>query len=354
MNYIAGGAGKAIMLVGDNLYGVANTLSGNSFDFSITGDDIRGGKKNVLLSKYFHDPNLAINLTNALFSFDDVALALGTTITHGGLSFYEEQVTGGTGSVEATQAPVAVHGRNIAWYRNVKDKIWKVGTFEGKKITISGATSKDTYCIKYFWENENARSMKLKADYEPAEVHLIIIQDLFAADIVEGDTVPGDKAGSLITDIPRFKLDGNSSLGFESGSTATTSLSGVAMAVNESTGCSDSFIYGTMTEEIYGAEWQDDVIAIAVENGDVDLEQRATEDLVVRAIFANNSSLRKPSSAFTFAVERTPASTASDTSVGAHDGKITAGSQAGACVVSVKLTDNPAVEPTYVHVTVAG
>lgn len=109
-----------------------------------------------------------------------------------------------------------------------------------------------------------------------------------------------------------------------------------------------------MTEEIYNAKWQDDVIGIAVENGDVELSQNGTETLSVRVIYKGSlPAQRKDNSNFTFTIESDPASTATDTAVGAHDGKITAGSVAGTAIVSVNLTDYTGkVEPAFVKVTV--
>ena len=109
-----------------------------------------------------------------------------------------------------------------------------------------------------------------------------------------------------------------------------------------------------MTEEIYNAKWQDDVIGIAVENGDVELSLNGTETLSVRVIYKGSlPAQRKDNSNFTFAIESDPASTAVGTAVGAHDGKITAGSTAGTAIVSVNLTDYTSkVEPAFVKVTV--
>lgn len=109
-----------------------------------------------------------------------------------------------------------------------------------------------------------------------------------------------------------------------------------------------------MTEEIYNAKWQDDVIGIAVENGDVELSPNGTETLSVRVIYKGSlPAQRKDNSNFTFAIESDPASTAIGTAVGAHDGKITADSTAGTAIVSVNLTDYTSkVEPAFVKVTV--
>lgn len=133
------------------------------------------------------------------------------------------------------------------------------------------------------------------------------------------------------------------------------SLTGNALAVNAVDSCEEDPYYGTMTEEIFGSKWQDDVIAIAVENGDVELAQSGTETLSVRVVFGGSmASQRKDNSNFTFAVEPSPASTATGTEVGADDGVITAATTPGNCVVSVTLKDAPeGVEPAYVLVTVS-
>ena len=39
----------------------------------------------------------------------------------------------------------------------------------------------------------------------------------------------------------------------------------------------EDFLKNYEAEEIYNAKWQDDVIGIAVENGDVELSQNGTE-----------------------------------------------------------------------------
>ena len=44
---------------GDNLIGVAKTLTESTFNFSISNEEIRGGQGNALFGKYFHDSNLS-------------------------------------------------------------------------------------------------------------------------------------------------------------------------------------------------------------------------------------------------------------------------------------------------------
>ena len=132
------------------------------------------------------------------------------------------------------------------------------------------------------------------------------------------------------------------------------SLTGNALAVSTTDTCEEDPYYGTMTEEIYGNKWQDDVIAIAVENGDVQLAKSGTETLAVRVLYGGSIlPERKDNSNFTFAIESSPASTATGTTVGDSTGVITASTTSGSCVVSVTLKDAPVgVEPAYVLVTV--
>ena len=151
-----------------------------------------------------------------------------------------------------------------------------------------------------------------------------------------------------------MRTQGSGDLTLAAASAATVPLTGTALAVMSTDTCEDEPYYATMTEEIYGAVWQENVVAIAVENGDVSLTDGNTETLIVRAVFGNNQpAQRMPNSAFTFAIEPAPASTATDTTVGQNTGVITAGSVAGSCVISVNLTDyTEQVEPAYVKVTV--
>ena len=108
-----------------------------------------------------------------------------------------------------------------------------------------------------------------------------------------------------------------------------------------------------MTQEIFGADWRDEVYAIAIENPDVDLAQNGTETLIVRALFKGAvAPQRKDNANFTFAIENAPASTATGTTVGANTGIVTAGTTDGTAIVSVTLTNYPNVPPAYATVTV--
>ena len=347
------GVGRALLFKGNDLIGVAKTLTESTFDFSITAEDVRGGQGNGLLGRYFHDSNMQVTLVDAMFDLQYMALSLGVNLESGGLSVKEEELAVGVdGTVTASETPVAFTGSMIGWYKKPSDTEWSIGTFTGSKMTVSGGSQNDIYCVKYFYINENARSITIKSQYVPAELHVVIMNDLYAGDV--GSQSDATRYGRLITDIPRLQMDGNQTLSLASSSAATINLTGSALAVLSGDTCEEDPYYGTMTEEIYGAKWQDDVVALAVENSDIELAKGASETLIVRAVFgAGMASQRKDNSNFTFSVVSTPASTATGTNVDTK-GVVKAGNQAGVAVVQVVLTDEPNVAPAFVTVTVTG
>lgn len=349
MNRFLAGVGRALLINSNHeLIGVAKTLTESTFSFAITGEDIRGGKANALWGKYFHDSTLNVTLTDAMFDLKYIAASLGVPVTSGGLSVAEEQVAVSGGVITATNTPVATDGTVIGWYKLPTDDVWQVATFIGNTISIPGATDNTAYCLKYFYINENANSIKIKVDYVPSELHVVIINDEFNGDI---STTASDsnKVGRLITDIPRLQLDGNQNLSLTSTGAATTSLSGSALAISSTTDCEEDAYYGTMTEEIFGETWQDRVIALAVADAELDLANSETATLAVYAVFgAGVASAKKDNSNFTFAVESGTSATVSSAGV------VTASASTdGVTIIEVSLTGSTNVSPAYVYVTVA-
>ena len=46
-NHFLAGAGRALVVRGNDLIGVAGTLAESTFDFSITAEDVRGGQGEI-------------------------------------------------------------------------------------------------------------------------------------------------------------------------------------------------------------------------------------------------------------------------------------------------------------------
>ena len=355
-NQFLAGVGRALLFDGDNLIGVAKTLTESTFNFSISNEEIRGGQGNALFGKYFHDSNLSVTLTDAMFKLEYLAANLGVDISMGGLSVYESSSSGevvrSDGSILLTETPTLINGSLLAWYKKPADAYWNVTTAiaSGDNYTIkpAGAIEDDHFCIKYFYQNENARSIIINTQYVPKTIHLVIMNDLFAGDTA--DVGSATRYGRIITDIPSFQLDGSQDLNLTATSAATISLTGNALGVSSEVSCEEATYYGTMTEEIFGSSWIDNVIALAIENSDMELVQEATEEIVTRVVFSGSvASQRKDNSNFVFAVESGTSATV-DT-----DGIVTASDTVtGETIISVTLKKNTdVIAVAYLTVTVS-
>lgn len=350
-NHFLAGVGTALLFKGNDLIGVAKTLTESTFSFSITAEEIRGGKGNALFGKYFHDSNLQVTLTDAMFNLQYIAASLGVNIEQGGLSVKEEElsVVSAGGSVELTETPVAFDGSLIGWYRLPTDTEWTVGTIVDNTMTITGGAANAHYCVKYFYQNANARSIVIPTQFVPAELHVVILNDLFAGEV--GTQTDATRYGRLITDIPRLQMDGTQDLSLTATGAATVSLTGSALAVSTTNTCEEEPYYGTMTEEIFNVVWQDNVVALAVENSEITLTDGGTETLIVRVVYGGQiASQQKSNDNFTFTIET--GATATDTTVGANTGLVTAGSTVGVAYINVALTGYPNVPAALAEVTV--
>ena len=353
MKKFLAGVARAILLRGNTIIGVANTLITSGFDFTIASEEIRGGQGNGLFGKYFHDSALNVTIEDAMFNLEYVAASLGTTLRQGGLSFKEEESTVATAKqIPLSTTPLALEGSLVAWYSKPGQDNWITGTVKTANskyyIDVEAATVGEKYCVKYFWQNENAESIVIPVQYVPAELHVILINDEFSGEAI--DSIDTTAIGRLITDIPRLQLAGEQNLALSATGAATTSLSGSALAVaSDATSCETDAYYGTMTEEIFGATWQDNVVALAIEDNDIQLATSATATLSVYAVYGGNKpSQKKDNSNFTFAVVGGSSSIITVDTTGLVTAKGT-----GSAYVQVTLTGKDNVAPAYAQVTVA-
>lgn len=343
--------GTALIFRGNEFAGVGNFLTENTFSFSASPNEVRGGANNPLLGRWFSDSTLNVTITNATFKLEYLAWSLGTTIEQGGTSFYESQdgekvVT--AGQIELKNKPAAFNGAMIGWYKKPAETGWSIGaiTETGGKyyLAVAGAQVNDIYCIKYPYMDENARMIAIPADFNPDELHVVLLNDLYNADINTNSAA--SKVGRLITDIPRLSLDPSQDLTLNATSSAPTQLTGTALRYTSGESCESTASYGTMTEQVYGAKWQDNVIALACENSDMALGTGAKETAIIRVVYGGSTaSQRKDNSNFTFTV------VSGDSTVD-NKGVVTAASSAGKTVISVTLDGYASVAPAYIYVDV--
>lgn len=330
----------------------AKTLTENSFNFGISSEEIRGGQGNALWGKYFHDSSMNLSLTDAMFKLEYVAATLGVDVQMGGLVVYESPAAGdkvvSDGVITLTNTATKFDGAAIGWYKKPSDANWSVGTInDSNQLVIPNAEANDYYCIKYFYQAESARSITIKSQYVPKVLHVVIMNDLYSGDPQNLGT--STRYGRLITDIPAFQLDGSQDLSLTATSAATVSLAGSALAVEDGDSCEEDPYYGTMTEYINGTSWKDAVVALGVENSEMELLYDETETAIVRVIYGGSvASQRKANSNFTFTVKSGTSATVANTGI------VTASAAtAGVTVIEVALTGVDSVEPAYIYVTVS-
>ena len=153
MKKILAGVSKALILQGNNLLAICNTLTDSTFEASITAEEIRGGAGNALWAKYFHDSVLNVTLTDIVFDLNRMAVSFGTNLRQGGTSIKEEESTVTTAKqIPLSTTPLAYEGVLVAWYSKPGIDDWKVGTvkFAANKyyIEVDSATVNEKYCVK--------------------------------------------------------------------------------------------------------------------------------------------------------------------------------------------------------------
>lgn len=350
-NIFAAGSATALLFEGQNLWGVAKTLTDSTIENSITAEELRAASGNLLFGKYFHTSNMNVTLTNIMFDMNYMAKSLGTAISSGGAALYEESLVVGVGgtTVTLTETPVAFGGSIVGWYKLPASEEWTIGAVTGKAMTISGATAGATVCVKYFYNDPNATGFIAKAQYVPAILHVVLLVDLFkGSGSIEDLNTSNPKAGRLIIDIPQFQLDGGQNLALTSTGAATTSLTGSALAVEDSSVCSSDPFYGTFTKQMFDAVWQNEVTALAIVNGEVLLEVPETEMLVVKALRTGTMPFTVDPADLTFTVVD------GDTYASVSSDGVVSGISAGEAIIKVALKNAPAtLDPAFANVTVS-
>ena len=317
----------------------SKTLQESGLSISVTAEDIRGGLSNPLLGRYFHDSILEANITDALFNLQYLALNVGGEVVIGGSSLVTETVTGGSGTLTVQGTPVAFGNAGIVgWYTLAGQENWAPITFSGQTATVEGVTSGESYCVRYNANDAGIQEFTVPSAIIPSEVHLVMTYPLFAGGTNVEQISTSSQVGELIVDIPRFQFAGNVELSLTSSGAATSNLSGSALASYTTANCNDMGTYGKIKQKIYGGNWYDDLVAMAVDGGDFSLAVDATKTLKVIGIFKNGTGILDNAN-LTFTSGSTTTATVSTA------GLVT-GKAAGSTTITIAVTAKPAMAAT--------
>ena len=226
---------------------VAKTLTDSSISVTITKVELRGGTGAPVVTNFFHDPAVAITLTDILFKEGYVEAQLGTHFSNSASAYQSETITAeAEGELTLKKVPVDLGvlkcsdsaSTIIAWYSEEGKDDYKAVSIssdnaKAMKLKDNGIESGKSYCVRYLASDALAREAVVKSDMIPHELALIITVPIFAGDACAASK--GSKAGTLTFEVPRFQLDGGQEFTFNMSSNAPMNLNGTAMVMAE--GC---------------------------------------------------------------------------------------------------------------------
>ena len=292
--FILGGVGRVDMYSQGftDYIGSSKTLTESGISLTVTEEEVRGGLGNSVLGSYFHDTGLTLNMTDALFSLEYLALNVGGTISAGATVVTMEQVVAGaSGVITVTNQPQEFLSGNgyIAFVKKPSESedSWKKVIFDdGAKTATTTYAENDVLCVRYCMVNETARKFKISAAFIPSQISIILTFPLFKTGTDAQSFTDSSKVGEIQIKIPNFIFNGSQDLSLTASGTATTALSGKALVTyTGSEGCDDEGYYGEIIEITYGKGEFDDVRAIVVADANLDLIEGETKKLQVYALY---------------------------------------------------------------------
>ena len=324
----------------DNLLFTGKTLLDTSIETTLSNTDVRAGQGNQLQYIYYHTAEMNITISDAQFNLDYLALNTGSEKVTGAKCWTEETVEVTSGSGAVTQDPLNISSDTIYGWATEKDGTVVRVEFTGKTFS-TGDNYTGKVCMRYYAMNDAAKQVTIYADMVPSVVHLVMEAILASSDAAT------NQIGTVEIDVPRASMTGAFTLSMTPDSVASTPLNVRALSADTVSdgSCSGSRpVYATITEIVDGANWYDDVIALAVVGGDFELANAETEMLEVRAVPSTGAAFKPNYNDLDF----TASGVTVENSNGATKGQVTGASGGG--TVTVKITKKPDIEVT-VNVT---
>lgn len=288
------GVGEATLLAGDQIILEAKALTDSSINVGLTAEDIRGGRQAQLIGRYFHSSTFGLELQDAMFRLEYIALNVGSKINPADVGeLTTEQVIAGSETLKITGKATDIFGMGtIGWYSVPGAEEWTKITFGEDGQTASNVTSVtagDTYCVKYM-NDATAESITIKADFVPDEVTLVLKMDLFKAS--KGDSIEtASRVGYAQIEVPRFQLSGTMDLSLNMTGAAQIPLSGQALASSDGNeGCEGAGIYAKIKQIMINEDWRDNLTGLAAVPSTLSIPSGGQEVLNIWGVFKGNTS----------------------------------------------------------------
>ena len=335
----------AYVYAGDQLLFTSKALTDSSISIGITAEEVRGGKGNRLIGRYFHDSSFGLTLQDALFELGYIAHNVGSQVVSGTSGMLtEEQITAtGSGALTVGGTPYDFLSLGtIGWIAKPGSDEWSTFTFSGSSATGvtladgSAIIGGDTYCVKYMSEAP-CDEVVISADFVPDEVSVVLKGDLYKAS-KGNDVSTSSIIGHIEVDVPRFQLEGSMDISLSSSGAAQIPFSGQALVTMEES-CEGGGYYAVVKEFETSANWYDNLVAFALEGSDsISIVKDTTKKLNIYGIYSNGSAKLIKSSNLKF--------TATSGAGTVSDGVLTAANTAGTGTITVECSGSTNPKPS--------
>lgn len=333
-----------------DIYYQSNKFSTGNVNMSTNLNEIRAGLGNAIVAMIPSDSQLSVEFTAADFNLWAKTAQFGGTVSYGAPSPVCQTVTadGTTLTVDISElTPVAQigHSTPVAYIQKVGQQslVASDGTaYEIDPATgaINGFTAESgvEYKVWFFVQKSSGQVAVVSSLIDPIVARMTAQLAVFANSGNANNQ--GSRVGWLYVVVPNLKLQGDGGITGDQTTADTTSISGQAIAYDESTvsaTCSDCDA-STLAYYIYIPDDEADAVAgLTVFGGVTTVETGSSVQIPVRFVMANGSTV-KPSNyetGFTYELsEGAPAGTTVSTS-----GVVTAGSTAGEADVTITYGD---------------
>ena len=315
---------------------IGKTLLDSSIEGTVANTDVRAGRGAQLQYIYYQGGDLNITINESQFSLEFLAATVGDDVGTGKDVYIEETVTLGVAGAGAVVdgTPLAVAGTIVyGWVTHSDGTVEKV-TFTGANFTSSYGSENDVVCVRYYSNDAAARYVTVEANIVPKNVRLVLEAQLNSADETS------NRIGLVQIEIPRAALSGGWSLSLTPDGVASTPIAARAMAFTPSgdDGCASTPVYAYITEILDSANWYDNVVGLAILNGDIALSHPDTYQVEVRAVPTAGAAFRPLYADLTFA-----SATGATATIGAQTGLITTVA-GGTSLISCTITAKTAID----------
>lgn len=322
----------------------------SSIEVTLGSAPVRGGRGNQLQYTYYHTGEFNVTLTDTQWNLALLGSTVGDTqsVLY---NYYKEEtvkITSGSGTVSET--PLAFEGTTIYGWATDPNGVTQKVTFDGKNFTVvdyegryinpNGSVDGD-WCVRYYTENATAgNGITISANMIPKIVKLVMETQLNSADVTT------NKIGIVQIIVPRLQLSGAFTISMTADGIANTPLTGTALAYSDAASrgcCVSEGYYAQIIEIIDNSNWYDNLIGLAVEGGDVEMEKSSTVELTIFAIpiQSTGAAFKIPNSEIRFERGAGPI-------FGIENGIITSGSVSGSAIVDMELKSEPSVDGQFI------